>query len=153
MVQSAYKSPNVPIGTADTWTMWVDQIANGAVTTASDVVIMNGFPYWQGATPAQALDKLKDAIWNTRKEVGYEKPFLIGETGWPTAGDNFGAAVPSVENAQAYWKAAACWLQSSPSNYPWYWFSAWDEPNKAAGVERSFGVGTASQPLKFSLQC
>ena len=153
MVQVSLKSPNVPVGTADTWNVWVDQNTNGIVSRACDVVLMNGFPFWQGATPGEALEKLKQAIWDTRRAVGYEKPFVIGETGWPSRGPNFGAAVASLENAQAYWKAAACWLQASPSNYPWFWFSAWDEPNKAEGVEQAFGVGMNTQPLKFNLQC
>jgi hypothetical protein len=57
----------------------------------------------------------------------------------PTKGSNFGAAVASKDNLQAYWKAAACWLQTT--NYPWYWFSAFDEPNKTGDIEQSFGVG------------
>ena len=151
MVQIAYKSPNVPVGTADTWDSWVNG-ANRAVITASDVVLMNGFPYWQGATIDQALGKLKEAIHTTRKTVGYDKPFVLGETGWPTDGPNFGSAVASIPNAAAYWKAAACWLQTT--EYAWYWFSGFDEPNRWEGpIERSFGVATDRQPLKYSLKC
>jgi len=58
MVQLAYKQANVPVGTADTWTMWVDP-ANQVVAKACDVVLMNGFPYWQGASIDQGLAKLK----------------------------------------------------------------------------------------------
>ena len=49
--------------------------------------------------------------------------------------------MPSVGNLQKYWKAAACWLQENTTNYPWYWFSGFDEPNRAGLVEKSFGVG------------
>ncbi|KAF8251007.1 glycoside hydrolase [Wilcoxina mikolae CBS 423.85] len=152
MVQVALKAPNVPVGTADTWTSWVDP-ANKEVIDACDVVLMNGFPYWQGAPVEQGLAKLQEAVANTRAVIG-GKPFMIGETGWPSKGDNFGASVASKDNAQKYWKAAACWLQTT--NYPWYWFSAFDEPNKGAdhgGVERYFGVAQADQPLKISLKC
>jgi exo-beta-1,3-glucanase (GH17 family) len=100
---------------------------------------MNGFPYWQGATIDQGLAKLKQAIWDTRKAVGYDKPFIVSETGWPTKGPNYENAVASVENAAAYWKAAACWLQTT--NYPWLWFSGFDEPNKSSVIEQNFGVG------------
>lgn len=58
MVQVALRSPKVPVGTADTWTAWVDP-ANKVVVQASDVILMNGFPYWQGATVDQGLGKLK----------------------------------------------------------------------------------------------
>ncbi|KAI5843171.1 glycoside hydrolase superfamily [Tricharina praecox] len=150
MVQTAYKSPNTPVGTADTWTMWVDG-ANAAVIKACDVVLMNGFPYWQGATIGESLGKFKDAITNTRNAVGINKPFVIGETGHPTKGDNFGNAVASVQNAAAYWKAAACYLQTT--NIPWLWFSGFDEPNKSGTIEQNFGVALSNQPLKFSLKC
>jgi len=150
MVQIALKSPNVPVGTADTWTSWVDP-ANKVVATACDVVLMNGFPYWQGATVDQGLAKLKQAIWDTRKAVGYEKPFVVGETGWPTKGPNFQAATATTANLQTYWKAAACWLQTT--NYPWYWFSGFDEPNKVGEIEQNFGVAIDSQPLKIDLKC
>ncbi|KAI5815344.1 glycoside hydrolase superfamily [Pyronema omphalodes] len=152
MVQIALNSPNTPVGTADTWTMWVHP-DNKPVAKAVDVAIMNGFPYWQGAPIDQGLAKLKQAIWDTRKAVGYEKPFVLGETGWPSAGPNFGAAVASRENAEKYWKAAACWLQTSPSNYPWFWFSGFDEPNRESTIEQNFGVADANQNLKFSLKC
>jgi len=150
MVQVALRSPKVPVGTADTWTAWVDP-ANKVVVQASDVVLMNGFPYWQGATVDQGLSKLKEAIANTRRAVGFQKPFIVGETGWPTKGANFGSAVPSTPNLQKYWKAAACWLQTT--NYSWFWFSAFDEPNKASGVEQNFGAALSTQALKISLKC
>ncbi|KAF8534089.1 glycoside hydrolase superfamily [Trichophaea hybrida] len=150
MVQIAYKLPNIPVGTADTWTMWVDG-NNQVVAQACDVVLMNGFPYWQGASIDQGLAKLQQAISATRQAVGYSKPFVVGETGWPMNGSNFGAAVPSKANAQAYWKAAACWLMTT--DYPWFWFSAFDEPDKSSDVEKSFGVALPNLQLKISLKC
>ena len=43
MVQIAYGATNVPVGTADTWTSWVDG-NNKIVIEASDVALMNAFP-------------------------------------------------------------------------------------------------------------
>jgi len=150
MVQVAYNSPNVPVGTADTWTMWVDG-ANAAVIKACDVVLMNGFPYWQGATIGDSLTKFKDAITATRNAVGLSKPFVIGETGHPTKGPNFGSAVASVQNLQTYWNGAACYLQNA--NIPWLWFSGFDEPKKSSEIEQNFGVASSDQSLKISLKC
>ncbi|KAI5804150.1 glycoside hydrolase superfamily [Peziza echinospora] len=150
MVQIAYKAPNVPVGTADTWTAWVE--GNTApVTQAVDVVIMNAFPYWQGETPATALTALQTAIQNTKNSVG-GKPIMIGETGWPTGGQNYGAAVPSVENLQAYYNSAGCWL-AKEKPYSWLWFSAFDEPNRQEGVERYFGLAKSDRTKKISITC
>jgi len=149
MVHIALGAPEVPIGVADTWTAW-EEGATEPVVDAVDVILMNGFPYWQGARIENALEKLTDALAVTRsKSKG--KPIIVGETGWPTAGANFGESVPSVENLQSYWRQAACYLQGQ--QIPWFWFSAYDEPFKAEGVERNFGLATFDKNLKINLQC
>ena len=43
MTQVAYKAEHVPVGSADTWTSWVDG-RNAPVIKACDVILMNGFP-------------------------------------------------------------------------------------------------------------
>ena len=43
MTQIAYKATHAPVGSADTWTSWVDG-ANKPVIDASDVILMNAFP-------------------------------------------------------------------------------------------------------------
>jgi len=141
MVQGSLGAPNVPVGTADTWTSWVDgQYAQ--VITACDVILMNGFPYWQDASINDGLTKLREAIWYTWQKIG-GKPLIVGETGWPSAGPQRGAAVASLANTQKYWKDAACWFVSPSSNQyvkGWFWFAAFDEPQKASQVEKNFGI-------------
>lgn len=149
MVQIALGGPNVPVGTSDTWTAWENSNSD-PVVDASDFIYMNGFPYWQGATAEQGLQALQTAIGVTRAQAN-NKPLIVGETGWPTAGANFGNAVPSVRNAEIYYKAAECWLKNS--GIPHFWFSGFDEPQKAAGVEQNFGVAYSNRQLKYSLNC
>lgn len=149
MVQIALNEPTIPVGSADTWTSWVDP-ANKDAITACDVVLMNGFPYWQGTHINGALDKFKEAITNTKNAIG-GKPFVIGETGWPTAGPNFGDAVANLENLRTYWKQAACWLQTQ--NMPWFWFSGFDEPNRESTIEKNFGIAWSGQTPKVTFQC
>lgn len=43
MIQKAFNLPNIPVGTADTWTSWVDG-NNVAVISACDIIVMNAFP-------------------------------------------------------------------------------------------------------------
>lgn len=139
MVQIALNAPHVAVGTADTWTSWENGNDNHAVFDAVDVITMNGFPYWEGKTPAEGLASFQEAIRKSRTNAGWDKPFVIGETGWPTIGDNFGVAVPSVPNLQEYWKSVGCWLLQN--DFAWFWFSGYDEPARgAAGVEGNFGI-------------
>lgn len=150
----AIKPPNVsatfPVGTADTWTSWVDP-GFSEVIIATEVALMNAFPYWQKTPIQNALGKLQEAIQNTLKAIG-NKPFVLGETGWSSAGANFGPAVASPANQQAYWKSAGCWLKKQP--FTSFWFSAFNEPNRNSEVERNFGIARAAdRSLKISLAC
>ena len=77
---------------------------------------------------------------------------MIGETGWPTGGENFGNAIPSVENLQAYYNSAGCWL-AKDKPYSWLWFSAFDEPNRQEGVERHFGLANSDRTKKITITC
>jgi len=149
LVHEKYKLTSIPIGTADTWTSWVDN-ANKDVITACDVVLMNGFPYWQGTKINGGLAKFQEAITNTKNAIK-GKPFIVGETGWPSAGPSFGDADASLENTRKYWKDAACWLQKQ--NMPWFWFSGFDEPNKQSTIEKNFGIAWSGQTSKVTFTC
>ena len=52
-------------------------------------------------------------------------PFWVGETNWPTGGQDFKAAVPSTENAAKYWKDAICGMLGWGVNT--FVFEAFDE--------------------------
>lgn len=149
MVQQSLGASNVPVGCADTWNSWVDG-ANAAVIAAVDVVMMNGFPYWQGATIEQSLATFQTAVTNTKNAIG-SKPLMIGETGWPTVGPNYGSSVASNANLQKFWKDTACWLINQKIG--WFWFSAFNEPQKTSTIEQNFGVGYSDGTLKISLTC
>lgn len=150
MVQIAYHATNVPVGCADTWTAWVDG-ANRPVITASDIILMNGFPYWEGVYIDNALAAFKTSIAKTKAAIG-TKPMMIGETGWPTAGPKFGLAVANTANLQKYWTATACWLQKS-GTMSWFWFEAFNEPKKGTTIEQNFGVASSNMGRKINLTC
>lgn len=91
--------------------------------------MMNGFPYWQGATIETSEAVFYKSISDTKAAIG-NKPFIVGETGWPTVGPDFiatdlpgtGPAHPSVENLQTFWKQSGCRLIAE--KIPFFWFSA-----------------------------
>jgi len=149
LVQIAGKFDKIPVGCADTWSSWEDG-ANQPVAKASDVILMNAFPYWQGAKIEDALGNFQKAITVTKERTG-NKPFLVGETGWPTKGPNFGEATATVENSQKYWKAAHCFMKKE--KIPGYWFSGFDEPQKAGEIEQNFGIATADRQPKIDFSC
>lgn len=150
----------VLVGHTDTWTAWVDR-SNDVVTKAVDVVITNGFPYWQGATPDASRGVFTDSVRNTKNVVRSVKanvPIWVGETGWPTGGDNFGASAPNTANLQSYWKGTGCALMKGQIEgiNDFYWFSAFNADMASAdrgGVEKYFGIADSSERLKIDLSC
>ncbi|KAG0756141.1 hypothetical protein G6F57_011274 [Rhizopus arrhizus] len=112
-----------------------------------DFLMMNAFPYWEGLTADQGaaalLDHYQDAISRAQG-----KPVRISETGWPSAGENFGASIASEENQKLYLSNVLC--QAHKNNIDILWFSAFDEPYKS-GVEQHWGIMNSDKTLKSSL--
>lgn len=103
----------IKIGHVDTTNVWTNTTSY-PVIRACDFVGTDIYPYFQRfqhnnisnanfllfhgvqqVTDAVALSAGKAEVWVT-------------ETGWPVNGTTIGAAVPSLENAQLYWKTAIC---------------------------------------------
>ncbi|KAF7188831.1 putative glucan endo-1,3-beta-glucosidase eglC [Pseudocercospora fuligena] len=98
------------VGHVDTWTAWVDG-ANDEVTKACDFVGMDGYPYWQGSSIDDAYNVFFQSytdVKNHVQSIGSGAWVWVTETSWPVTGDNYGSAVPSVANAQKYWRSVAC---------------------------------------------
>jgi exo-beta-1,3-glucanase (GH17 family) len=75
--------------------------------------------------------------------------------GWPTAGGNFGSAVPSVPNALEFWYEGSCAIMEWGVNV--FIFEAFDEtwkpPTSGQDVETHWGVWTDSRVAKYNLTC
>jgi len=72
-------------------------------------------------------------------------PVWVTETGSPVSGDSFGAAVPSIANAQSYWSTVACAAFSQVDIF-WYAYQDYNS-NPSFGV-----IGANGQPL-YNLAC
>jgi len=116
----------IPVTTAETWDVL---IAHPDVIAASDVLFANIFPYWQGADVSEAICVL-DRNYRELLRVANGKPVWISESGWPSAGDTLGTAVPSEANAAFFFEAFTSWARSLGVSY--FYFSAVDEAWKAA---------------------
>ncbi|EGX45311.1 hypothetical protein TWF569_009025 [Orbilia oligospora] len=161
MVRSLTRNANIPVGHTDTWTAWVDG-ANDVVTRASDVVITNGFPYWQGVPIRDTLKSktFQWSYWDTKRRVEQINPkalVWVGETGWPTGGPNYpnpagGGAAPATTNLRNYYNEVGCWLWAKP-DVSAFWFTAFDAPKANPEVEKWFGIADSNRKLKFALPC
>jgi len=156
----------IKVGTADSWNKYADGTADAIIGTA-DIILINAFAFWQGASKANAthvyLDDMYQAVTHIEKVAGgHDKIPEIwnGETGWPTAvGTDYDEAEGGLENAEAFFKNGFCSLLDWGFNA--FYFEAFDEPWKPASIgdngkaadETTWGAFTADRKAKFSLKC
>jgi exo-beta-1,3-glucanase (GH17 family) len=116
---------SVPVTTADTWEQY---LAHPELLAVVDAVYVNYYPYWSGVSIDSAMDTL--AAWHD-EVVAYAagRPVIVSETGWPSAGDTVGSAVPSEDNASRFFLEFVTWARMNDVEYTY--FSAIDEPWKA----------------------
>ncbi|KAF5096493.1 hypothetical protein DV451_004210 [Geotrichum candidum] len=151
---------SVPVGTADSWNVLVDG-GSAPVIKASDILLSNAFSYWQGQTQANSSYSFFDDIMQALQTVQSVKgstdiQFWVGETGWPTSGENFEISEPSVENAAYFWQNAVCAIRAWGINT--LVFEAYDESWKPdtsgiGGVEKYWGVLNDDGTSKYDLNC
>lgn len=117
--------PGVPVAYADTYVQW---LAHPNVVDAVDVVLVNYYPYWEGIK----IDAAVGAIHAWHRDVvaaAKGRPVIVSETGWPSAGNTVGDAVPSLENASRFFLNFVSWARATHT--PYFHFEAFDEPWKS----------------------
>jgi hypothetical protein len=118
--------PGIRVSTADTYDVL---LAHPNVIVASDVVLPNYYPYWQGI----AVDKAIASLHSWHQQIiaaANGKPVIVSETGWPSEGNTNGDAVPSLANAADYFENFLSWARANGVDS--FYFEAFDEPWKAA---------------------
>lgn len=113
-VRQATAGTGVPIGTAEidglafNWTS--DATAQvkpeyAEILKQVDFMMVHIYPFWMGRSidgaAALVVNRFK-AMQKALAEAGLSKRLIIGETGWPSRGQTYGAAVPTLENQRRY---------------------------------------------------
>lgn len=113
-----------------------------------DSMMINIYPFFGPVAIGGAVQNLIDA-YNMFNKMFSGKPVVIGETGWPSAGDKNGPAVPTVENEATFIRGT---LSRSDKLGATFLFSAFDEPWKS--VQGSWaphwGLWTMDSEAKFT---
>jgi len=137
LVAAGYSGPVINVDTFN------QIIANPELCSAGDFVGANCHPYFAGVSSSQAGQYVQSQLQAVQSACG-GKQVLITETGWPTAGDTDGSAVPSVQDQQA---ALASIKSSLSSDYILFcaFNDLWKSPG-AQNVEQHWGVMTSPSP-------
>lgn len=135
---------------------------NQDLRIASDTIMTNTFPFWEGLPIEAAIDELEtDLGWLVNLPESQGKPFILSEHGWPSGGYLDDVGVASPENQRQYLKDSFCYLKEK--GWAYYWFTAIDndwrqlqDPNNS--IEGNWGFLTANLQLKqhfegFAFDC
>jgi glycoside/pentoside/hexuronide:cation symporter, GPH family len=119
------------------------------LVAACDVVLVNCYPFWEGADIKISGFYLQE-MYRKTVEAAQGKKVIIAETGWPSKGEITGAAEPSKVNVMTYYIKAQLWAESE--NVDVFYFSSFDESWKIhsegwAGT--SWGLWDTNENFKY----
>ncbi len=136
-----------PVSTAEPWHIWekYPELAQHV-----DFITVHLLPYWEGVP---LHDALPDAIRRYRhlQQMFPNKPIVVGEIGWPSNGDRFRYAKPSVAGEAIFLRSWFAWARANHVDY--YVMEAFDQPWKEnLGEGRTgayWGLFNADRKPKF----
>jgi exo-beta-1,3-glucanase (GH17 family)/cellulose synthase/poly-beta-1,6-N-acetylglucosamine synthase-like glycosyltransferase len=140
--------PNrIKVSTAETWSQW---LLNPEIGQYVDFVTVHLLPYWEGVPVHRSLGSLQRFYADVQEEFP-DKPIVIGEVGWPSAGRAHKAAEASPAE-QAYFIRGFVQL-ALERGYDYYLLEAYDQPWKGShegAVGAYWGLFDANGDPKFS---
>ena len=138
--------PETPIGYVDAY---YEFSLHPEIVAASDVVLANCYPYWEGTSIEYAMLHIKQMYYQALHAAN-GKQVIITETGWPSQGTGLRGAQPSMENALSYFLNIQQW--SAQEKIPTFYFSSFDESWKVGAegdVGAYWGLWDFQERLKF----
>jgi glycoside/pentoside/hexuronide:cation symporter, GPH family len=137
----------VPVSCVD---IYSELIKHPKLVQACDKLLINCYPFWEGANIEHAGIYLQE-MYSKVRAIANGKEVIITETGWPSAGQVVGEAIPSKENLMLYYMEAQLW--AAQANIELFYFSSFDEAWKMhfegwAGT--SWGLWDDNEKFKFN---
>lgn len=138
----------VSVTTGETWYQWATR---PNLASSVDYILPHFFPYWEQPNPIPiegAVSFIRDK-YNLLKSLYPNKKIVVGEIGWPSAGEIRGGAIPSLENQRRFINELLTW--SNQENINLYYFEAFDEAWKKQyedEVGEHWGIYNSDRTLK-----
>ncbi|WP_228479099.1 MFS transporter [Flavobacterium soyangense] len=137
---------SISVGYVDAYYQFLDK---PALVDTCDVILVNCYPFWEGADNKYAVSYL-DGMVELTQQIAKGKKIIITETGWPSLGENVEAAEPSKLNAMKYFISVQEWTKNE--NIDLFYFSSFDESWKVkqeGEVGAGWGIWDKYEKLKF----
>lgn len=139
----------VPVSTAEPWHVWLAQpwLANEV-----DFITVHLLPYWEGVPADKAVDYALQRYRQLRERFP-GKRIVIGEAGWPSAGERIGGARASLANQALFVRQFSARAQALSLDY--FLMEAVDQPWKRVNESRvggHWGLWDVQRAPKFALQ-
>lgn len=136
-----------PVSTAEPWHIWekYPELAQHV-----DFITVHLLPYWEGVPRKDAIGDVM-MRYQHLKQLFPDKHIVVGEIGWPSNGDRFENADPSISNEAIFLRQ---WFQvAQRDGIDYYIMEAFDQPWKESlGEGRTgayWGMFGADRQLKF----
>jgi len=135
-----------PVTVAEPWHIWAKY---PELAQHVDFITVHLFPYWNGI---DRKDAINDALgsYHTLQQMFPGKPIVIGEIGWPSNGDRYKYAQPSVSNEAIFLRE---WFNLAKQEHiDYYVMEAFDQPWKeqlSGRTEAYWGMFNADRQPKF----
>ena len=136
-----------PVSTAEPWHIWEKY---PELVQHVDFITVHLLPYWEGVPRKDAIGDVLTRYDHLR-QLYPNKQIVVGEIGWPSNGDRFENADPSVSNEAIFLRQ---WFQvARERDIDYYVMEAFDQPWKESlGEGRTgayWGMFGADRQLKF----
>eukprot|EP00531_Pseudo-nitzschia_arenysensis_P009169 CAMPEP_0116147492 /NCGR_PEP_ID=MMETSP0329-20121206/17782_1 /TAXON_ID=697910 /ORGANISM="Pseudo-nitzschia arenysensis, Strain B593" /LENGTH=733 /DNA_ID=CAMNT_0003643421 /DNA_START=138 /DNA_END=2336 /DNA_ORIENTATION=- len=149
----AYGMQDVPVAIVDIAPIYSN---SQELRLASDTIMTNTFPFWEGLPIELAVDELDiDLGWLLGLQESQGKSFVLSEHGWPSGGYLDDVGIASPENQLRYLEDSYCFLKEK--GWAYYWFTAIDndwrqEQDPDNTIEGNWGFLNANLGLKDHFQ-
>lgn len=102
-IREVKRAVKQPVSYADVWSFYMQ---HPEVAQEVDFITVHILPYWEDEPlTIEQAERHIEHIYQKIHAAFPDKPILIGESGWPSAGRQRGGAVPSVVNAATFIRA------------------------------------------------
>jgi exo-beta-1,3-glucanase (GH17 family) len=145
LIKKLNDSTDIPIGTAETWSV-LEQ--NPEIVTYADFILVHIHPYWDAIDVEKAAEKVANKYFEI-KQLFPNKLVIIGETGWPSNGETFGDAIPSEENQKKFFEQFI--TLAKEQDIPYFYFDVFDEGWKGMNegeIGENWGLFKSNGTLK-----